>query len=132
MTADIPGREIQAHVPEDFWQIQVSHTGQDHRKTDFSWDRGRLFDHTAATVLYEMCVEEPLATVTKVSFMTLVPASQDDTGLFFTPVYLCVLQMRCSIVSFTMYSPDCNVSLRVMLQHSQLGRQACNKRFARL
>ncbi|DBB17906.1 hypothetical protein WJX82_005956 [Trebouxia sp. C0006] len=58
--------EIQAHMPEDFWHIQVTHTDQHHKKTEFSWDRGRLFDHTAATVLYEMCVEEPLASVTKV------------------------------------------------------------------
>ncbi len=61
------GREIQAHMPEDFWHIQVTHTDQHHKKTEFSWDRGRLFDHTAATVLYEMCVEEPLASVTKAS-----------------------------------------------------------------
>lgn len=60
-------REIQAHVPEDFWYIQVTHTGTDKRPCDFSWDRGRLFDHTAATILYELCVEQPLATVTKVS-----------------------------------------------------------------
>ncbi|DBA87673.1 TPA: hypothetical protein ACH3X1_004680 [Trebouxia sp. C0004] len=59
--------EIQAHIPEDFWHIQVTHTAQDHKKTEFSWDRGRLFDHTAATVLYEVCVEEPLASVTKAS-----------------------------------------------------------------
>ena len=61
------GREIQAHIPEDFWHIQVTHTAENNKKTDFSWDRGRLFDHTAATVLYEMCVEEPLASVTKAS-----------------------------------------------------------------
>ena len=60
-------REIQAHIPEDFWHIQVTHTGDDHKRCDFSWDRGRLFDHTAATLLYEMCVEEPQATVTKAS-----------------------------------------------------------------
>lgn len=60
-------REIQAHIPEDFWHIQVTHTAEDHKRTEFSWDRGRLFDHTAATVLYEMCVEEPLASVTKAS-----------------------------------------------------------------
>ncbi|KAL3140647.1 hypothetical protein ABBQ32_005213 [Trebouxia sp. C0010 RCD-2024] len=58
--------EIQAHVPEDFWHIQVTHTGDDRKRCEFSWDRGRLFDHTAATLLYEMCVEEPQATVTKV------------------------------------------------------------------
>ena len=60
-------REIQAHIAEDFWHIQVTHTGDDHKRCDFSWERGRLFDHTAATVLYEMCVEEPQATVTKAS-----------------------------------------------------------------
>lgn len=60
-------REIQAHISEDFWHIQVTHTGSDHKRCDFGWDRGRLFDHTAATLLYEMCVEEPQATVSKAS-----------------------------------------------------------------
>ena len=64
-------REIEAHVPEDFWHIQVTYTEADGKKCDFSWDRGRLFDHTAATILYEMCVEEPLATVTKASCATM-------------------------------------------------------------
>lgn len=72
-------REIQAHVPEDFWHIQVTHTGTDRRTCEFGWDRGRLFDHTAATILYELCVEQPLATVTKVSWLcgVLPDAAQD-------------------------------------------------------
>ena len=66
-------REIQAHIPEDFWHIQVTYTGDDLKRCDFSWDRGRLFDHTAATLLFEICVEEPQATVSKVS--TVLPTS---------------------------------------------------------
>jgi len=32
------------------------------------WARGRLFDHAAAVMLYEPCVEQPTATVLKVWF----------------------------------------------------------------
>lgn len=70
-------REIQAHVPEDFWHIQVTHTGDDRKRCEFSWDRGRLFDHTAATLLYEMCVEEPQATVTKASIILCTSTCRD-------------------------------------------------------
>ena len=35
-------------------------------EVDFEWQRGRVFDHTIATVLYEMCVEAETATVTAV------------------------------------------------------------------
>lgn len=31
------------------------------------WARGRLFDHAAAVMLYEPCVEQPTATVQKVN-----------------------------------------------------------------
>ncbi|KAM0010754.1 putative DNA topoisomerase transcription factor interactor and regulator CCHC(Zn) family [Helianthus debilis subsp. tardiflorus] len=57
--------EIQAHEPEEFWKIQCSHT-TDEGTANFNWMRGHLFDYTCAVLLYEMCVEEPTATVTKV------------------------------------------------------------------
>ncbi|KAK9812774.1 hypothetical protein WJX72_003468 [[Myrmecia] bisecta] len=58
--------EIQAHISEPFWYIHVSLRTADQRACDFKWHRGRLFDHPAATTLYEVCIEEPLATVAKV------------------------------------------------------------------
>ncbi|XP_068646576.1 DNA topoisomerase 3-alpha [Aristolochia californica] len=58
--------EIQAHEPEEFWTINCSHTSEDGTST-FSWARGHLFDYPCAVILYDMCVEEPTATVIKVS-----------------------------------------------------------------
>ncbi|KAM0870274.1 hypothetical protein ACQ4PT_040115 [Festuca glaucescens] len=54
--------EIQAHEPEDFWTINCSHTS-DEGTASFVWIRGHLFDYSSAVVIYEMCVEEPMATV---------------------------------------------------------------------
>ncbi|CAK7354748.1 unnamed protein product [Dovyalis caffra] len=57
--------EIQSHEPEDFWTINCSHRSDEGLAT-FSWMRGHLFDYISSVILYEMCVEEPTATVTKV------------------------------------------------------------------
>jgi hypothetical protein len=58
-------RERKAHVPEQFWKIVMKHS-HGGKLTEFMWARGRLFDYHVAAILYEMCVQEPLATVTKV------------------------------------------------------------------
>ncbi|XP_012081967.1 DNA topoisomerase 3-alpha isoform X2 [Jatropha curcas] len=57
--------EIQSHEPEEFWTLNCSHKSDEGIAT-FNWMRGHLFDYTSAVVLYEMCVQEPTATVTKV------------------------------------------------------------------
>ncbi|KAK8951975.1 hypothetical protein KSP39_PZI003183 [Platanthera zijinensis] len=57
--------EIQAHEPEDFWTINCSHTSEE-GTANFSWMRGRLFDYMCAVIIYEMCIDEPTATVTNV------------------------------------------------------------------
>ncbi|KAK4256820.1 hypothetical protein QN277_006496 [Acacia crassicarpa] len=57
--------EIQAHEPEEFWSINCSHKS-DEGIASFSWMRGHLFDYTCAVIIYEMCVQEPTATVAKV------------------------------------------------------------------
>ncbi|KAE7997552.1 hypothetical protein FH972_002178 [Carpinus fangiana] len=57
--------EVQAHEPEEFWTINCSHKSDEGIAT-FSWMRGHLFDYTCAIIIYEMCVQEPTATVTKV------------------------------------------------------------------
>ncbi|KAG2543269.1 hypothetical protein PVAP13_9NG735900 [Panicum virgatum] len=57
--------EIQAHEPEEFWTINCTHTS-DEGTASFGWIRGHLFDYPCAVVLYEMCVEEPMATVQNV------------------------------------------------------------------
>ncbi|XP_057550339.1 DNA topoisomerase 3-alpha isoform X1 [Amaranthus tricolor] len=54
--------EIQAHEPEEFWTINCSHNSEE-GIANFSWMRGHLFDYTCAVSIYEMCVEESIATV---------------------------------------------------------------------
>ncbi|KAJ4458347.1 putative DNA topoisomerase 3 [Paratrimastix pyriformis] len=38
---------------------------QDDAKATFSWDRGNLFDRTCCVILYELCCDNPQATVTR-------------------------------------------------------------------
>ncbi|KAK8325657.1 hypothetical protein V6Z11_A11G064400 [Gossypium hirsutum] len=57
--------EVQSHEPEEFWTINCSHRSDEGVAT-FNWMRGHLFDYTCAVIVYEMCVQEPTATVTKV------------------------------------------------------------------
>lgn len=57
--------EVQSHEPEEFWTINCSHKSDEGLAT-FGWMRGHLFDYTCAVIIYEMCVQEPTATVTKV------------------------------------------------------------------
>ncbi|XP_035745019.1 DNA topoisomerase 3-alpha isoform X2 [Egretta garzetta] len=58
-------KAIQAFVPEAFYKIKVTH---DHEEGSvvFNWKRNRLFNHTACLVLYQMCMEDPVATVVEV------------------------------------------------------------------
>ncbi|XP_020823025.1 DNA topoisomerase 3-alpha [Phascolarctos cinereus] len=58
-------KAIQAFVPETFHKIKVTHEHED-GVVDFSWKRHRLFNHTACLVLYQMCMEDPVATVVEV------------------------------------------------------------------
>ncbi|KAK4357599.1 hypothetical protein RND71_023209 [Anisodus tanguticus] len=57
--------EIQAHEPEEFWTINCTHNSDEGTAT-FNWMRGHLFDYTCAVTIYEMCIQEPTATVNKV------------------------------------------------------------------
>lgn len=60
-------REIQSFVTEPFWEIKVGYKAPNGKGAcDFHWGRGRLFDHAAAVMLYEPCVDNPLATVLRV------------------------------------------------------------------
>ncbi|KAK4754207.1 hypothetical protein SAY87_002311 [Trapa incisa] len=57
--------EVQSHEPEEFWTINCNHRSEEGLAT-FNWMRGHLFDYTCAIIIYEMCIQEPSATVTKV------------------------------------------------------------------
>ncbi|KAJ6655917.1 hypothetical protein lerEdw1_004502 [Lerista edwardsae] len=58
-------KAIQAFIPETFYKIKVTHDHED-GLVDFSWKRNRLFNHTACLVLYQMCMEDPVATVVEI------------------------------------------------------------------
>ncbi|XP_062474972.1 DNA topoisomerase 3-alpha [Pezoporus occidentalis] len=58
-------KAIQAFVPEAFYKIKVTHDHEDGNVV-FNWKRNRLFNHTACLVLYQMCMEDPVATVVEV------------------------------------------------------------------
>ncbi|XP_021921836.1 DNA topoisomerase 3-alpha [Zootermopsis nevadensis] len=52
-------------IPEQFWKIKVIHTIND-LSVDFRWKRVHLFDQLSCQVLYEKCMEQPLAKVENV------------------------------------------------------------------
>ncbi|XP_034046272.1 DNA topoisomerase 3-alpha isoform X2 [Thalassophryne amazonica] len=59
-------KAIQAFIPETFYKIKVLHQVEEDM-VEFSWKRNRLFNHTACLVLYQICMEDPIATVTSVT-----------------------------------------------------------------
>uniref|UniRef100_A0A8C2X3E6 DNA topoisomerase n=1 Tax=Cyclopterus lumpus TaxID=8103 RepID=A0A8C2X3E6_CYCLU len=59
-------KAIQAFIPETFYKIKVLHKVEEDT-VEFSWKRNRLFNHTACLVLYQICMEDPIATVTSVT-----------------------------------------------------------------
>lgn len=58
-------KQVKSFIPEPFWKLKVTHKKEE-TVTEFSWKRGRLFDHTACLALYQMCLEDPLARVVDV------------------------------------------------------------------
>ncbi|XP_074647309.1 DNA topoisomerase 3-alpha-like [Tubulanus polymorphus] len=58
-------KQVQNFISEPFWKIKVSHK-LDEIIAEFSWARNRLFDHLACLVLYQHCLESPIATVTDI------------------------------------------------------------------
>nr|XP_061805264.1 DNA topoisomerase 3-alpha-like [Nerophis lumbriciformis] len=59
-------KAIQAFIPETFYKIKVLHEVEEDT-VEFGWKRYRLFNHTACLVLYQICMEDPMATVTSVT-----------------------------------------------------------------
>ncbi|XP_059509987.1 DNA topoisomerase 3-alpha isoform X2 [Stegostoma tigrinum] len=55
-------KAIQAFIQETFYKIKVTHETED-GNVEFNWKRHRLFNHTACLVLYQICMEDPVATV---------------------------------------------------------------------
>uniref|UniRef100_A0A8K9VEL3 DNA topoisomerase n=1 Tax=Oncorhynchus mykiss TaxID=8022 RepID=A0A8K9VEL3_ONCMY len=59
-------KSIQAFIPETFYKIRVLHEVEE-ESVEFSWKRNRLFNHTACLVIYQICMEDPIATVISVT-----------------------------------------------------------------
>ncbi|KAF3770002.1 hypothetical protein M406DRAFT_34535 [Cryphonectria parasitica EP155] len=57
--------KVRNFVPEQFWSIKVLHK-KDGLSVTFTWDRNRLFDRAAVTILFERCLAAKQAIVTKV------------------------------------------------------------------
>uniref|UniRef100_A0A3B3TBR1 DNA topoisomerase n=1 Tax=Paramormyrops kingsleyae TaxID=1676925 RepID=A0A3B3TBR1_9TELE len=60
-------KAIQAFITENFFKIRVTHKMEEEEEVEFSWKRNRLFNHTACLVLYQICMEDPTATVTGIT-----------------------------------------------------------------
>jgi len=58
-------QRVLAFVPEDFWSIGVN-LERDGIVAKFNWHRNRSFDYQFASVLYDICQEDPTASVTQV------------------------------------------------------------------
>ena len=55
-------REIRSFIAETFFKIKVVHVTSE-GEVEFAWRRIRVFDQLACTVLYQVCLENPWATV---------------------------------------------------------------------
>lgn len=49
-------------MSEPFWSIHLSYRAAD-GSAEFAWQRHRLFDRDSAVLLYELCLDDPVATV---------------------------------------------------------------------
>lgn len=58
--------KVAAFVPETFWYIHVT-LERENVSVEFKWKRNRLFDHHTAFALYEMCADEPEATIQNIA-----------------------------------------------------------------
>ena len=63
--------QVKSFVPEQFWYIYLTLTtnapGEGRVVTEFNWKRHRLFELESAFALYELVLENSLATVSKVT-----------------------------------------------------------------
>ena len=60
--------QIESFIPESFWYLDVTYTDpQDANNTArFNWCRFRLYDQMVCAVIYEKCVDNPMAKVVAV------------------------------------------------------------------
>jgi DNA topoisomerase III len=58
---------VQSFVPESFWYIHLALTSADGAETPFNWRRNHIYDQELALCLYDIVMEDPIATVVKVT-----------------------------------------------------------------
>lgn len=58
-------RRIQEFQAEDFWKLELS-LRKENQKVDFLWARNHLFDQRLCAILYEKCMENPVALISSV------------------------------------------------------------------
>ncbi|KAJ1568486.1 DNA topoisomerase, partial [Nowakowskiella sp. JEL0078] len=58
-------KKSQEFISEQMWRIDVV-IEKDKTKAKFTWSRSHLFDQHCCLVLYDKCVENPTATITKI------------------------------------------------------------------
>ncbi|CAG8485597.1 16731_t:CDS:10 [Cetraspora pellucida] len=58
--------KVQNFVEENFWKIYIA-LERDGSIVEFQWARNHLFDRLACVVIYEKCMENPMATVVDVN-----------------------------------------------------------------
>ena len=59
-------KQVQQFVPEPFYKLRAV-LSRDSRQVEFSWSRGRLFNRSVAEIFLEVCLERPVALVTRVA-----------------------------------------------------------------
>lgn len=62
--------QVRAFSPEPFWYIYLSllrpvQGGNEREETEFTWQRGRLFDFASSAAIYESVLSNPIAKVIK-------------------------------------------------------------------
>lgn len=60
-------------------------------RASFSWKRGCLFDRLACLILYEMCLEDPVARVVNINARYVFASSLANRENFFSPTHLLLL-----------------------------------------
>ena len=56
-------QKVQNFISQDFWSIEAT-LEKNGKLVQLNWNRARLFDQHIVFTLYEMCVENPLCTIT--------------------------------------------------------------------
>lgn len=78
---------MKCHVPEPFYIIK-SRLDKNETFAELKWDRVKVFDKATCVILYELCMEDPTAFVTKID-------AKDTKKLYVGPISIRLLQKSC-------------------------------------